>query len=786
MIHTEKIQSDQHIYTISLGGTLDGTNTLDPIGYSPFTKGFEPNVSVRMENTGTKTVENPWITINGKRNWRSLRHILESILEAGMSEEEKARAIWEFARNHRYHFTSADDEVKDTVKMLNCYGYTLCWDEAYTVSNLWQAAGLKIRRGYPHGHCTTEVFYDGDYHLLDSDEHLLVLERDNKTIAGEAALSRDHDLLKRSHAYGILQQENRESSEGGASLFFYTGPRSGGRPLISGHEMKLDLRPGEALIWEWENRGKFHGVWDCPVNLCNGRLQFRPDLSPEGLAGSAVTAEGIHESRSETGAPMVRPKGSPAPASVVFRTTSPYVIVGGAVTIDYTKFGNDDRAALALRKGDGEWQQIWTAEISGETKASVPLDPFFPPGSPACYAYDIRIELQAHAHEEDVALNNLLIESDLQMAPLSLPALEIGENEITYTADAEGALEITHTWTEQESDPPPEPCETPEYPGDGQTAPGTQITFAWEPSLGARDYRIQVSSRADMKYTLSPVFDKLISKTPSHGKPEWRIPCEGLLNSDTTYYWRIRPRGTGGLWGEWSPTWSFTPRAPGIPLEVDTQVDWEQRAVTLTWSTNPEGEAVDHYEIYGSDERGFSASAEPYEVVTGKGKEPDIFPSNLIGKTANTSALVAGAGSEVDPPDKAFFRVIAVDANGARSGSSDFAETPRPFITTRPDSAAIAGDTYRYQMNAIRSIGELQSESNGQKRYISAFRDADTLRFLLDEAPAWIRLDDQTGLLTASPRAKDVGTHTVTLRVQNGNAGTDMQGFDLEVEPSSA
>ena len=213
MIHTEKIQSDQHIYRISLGGTLDGTNTRDPIGYSPFTQGFEPNISVRMENTGSNTIQNPWILVNGKRNWRSLRHILDSVLETGMDEREKARAIWEFARKHRYHFTSGDDEVKDTVKMLNCYGYTLCWDEAYTVSNLWQAAGLKIRRGYPHGHCTTEVFYDGDYHLLDSDEHLLVLERDNETIADEATLSRDHDLLKRSHAYGILQQESRESSE---------------------------------------------------------------------------------------------------------------------------------------------------------------------------------------------------------------------------------------------------------------------------------------------------------------------------------------------------------------------------------------------------------------------------------------------------------------------------------------------------------------------------------------------------------------------------------------------
>ena len=152
-----------------------------------------------MENTGKELVENPWVIVNGACNWRCVEAILEEILEEGMSEGEKARAIWEFARRHRYHATPADDEVKDTVKMLNVYGYTLCWDEAYTVSNLWQATGLKIRRGLPHGHCTTEVFFDGAYHLLDSDEHLLILERDNETIAGEEAISRDHDLAKRSH-----------------------------------------------------------------------------------------------------------------------------------------------------------------------------------------------------------------------------------------------------------------------------------------------------------------------------------------------------------------------------------------------------------------------------------------------------------------------------------------------------------------------------------------------------------------------------------------------------------
>ena len=193
-----------------------------------------------------------------------------------MTEAQKARAIWEFARRRRYHSTPGTDEVKDTVKMLNVYGYTLCWDAAYTMSNLWQRAGLKIRRGLPHGHCTTEVYYDGAYHLLDSDEHLLVLMRDNRTVAGEAEISRDHDLMKRSHAYGILRAEDRRTNEFSASLFCYLGPRSGGRPFIGGHRMEITLRPGEGLRWEWADRGRYHGLSDQPPPRAGQRSPALP------------------------------------------------------------------------------------------------------------------------------------------------------------------------------------------------------------------------------------------------------------------------------------------------------------------------------------------------------------------------------------------------------------------------------------------------------------------------------------------------------------------------------
>ena len=782
--HTEHITAGRHSYRIRIGGTLDGVNTRDPVGYKAYGQAFEPNRLVQMENLGESAVVNPWIVVNGKRDWRSIDRILDGILTDGMTDAEKARAIWEFARTHRYHYTSADDEVKDTVKMLNVYGYTLCWDEAYTVSNLWQAAGLKIRRGVPHGHCTTEVYYDGAYHLLDSDEHLLILLRDNRTVAGEADLSRDHDLMKRSHAYGPLQPESRTISEGGASLFFHTGPRSGGRPFIGGRRMDLTLRPGEALIWEWKDRGKYHGQWDRPPRLANGRIRYTPDLSPEGFARWAKTAEHIAAGQDADGSAVLHPTAAGENAFLVYRIESPYVIVGGNLEFALCRSNAQDAIGVDVSCDGEHWETVWTAEGTGDLTETVSLDTCLSSGGPARYAYDIRVRLHASNSPDDVALKRLSLETDLQMAPLSLPALEVGDNDIRYTSDTDGPqqIRITHAWQEKDAGPPPQPPRTPLFPADGADVSGTQFTFRWTPVDSAQDYHFQLGPRADMTYTLSPTFDKLTSKTPAEGKAEWRIPYEGLLNPGETYHWQVRVRNADGLWGPWSPVWRFTPQAPGVPLSVETAADWEDRTVTLRWRPNPNGQTPDHYEIHGSDERGFTASREPYPVVMGKGEDTATLPANLIATTRDTAVQVAGPDVADVKGNRAFYRVVAVAVDGVRSGPSDYAEAPRPMIVSHPLEQAFACAVYKYQIRAIRSIGDLRCESKGSQRYVSAFRDGDTLRFLLDEGPGWIALDAKTGLLTARPEAVDAGTHTVTVRVQNGQGGQDMQGFDLRVE----
>ena len=77
-------------------------------------------------------------------------------------------------------------------------------------------------------------------------------------------------------------------------------------------------------------------------------------------------------------------------------------------------------------------------------------DTHFPHDTPASYQCWVRLTGR-------LALQSLGIELDLQMAPLSLPALDLGDNTVEYEDQTEGSrcVEITHQWLERDDNPSP-------------------------------------------------------------------------------------------------------------------------------------------------------------------------------------------------------------------------------------------------------------------------------------------------------------------------------------------
>ncbi|HID74795.1 MAG TPA: hypothetical protein EYP56_02220, partial [Planctomycetaceae bacterium] len=491
--HTESVQSSPHEYRIQFRGTVDGTMTRMPIGYGAFEQGWQPNRSVLIENVGTTDVHNPRIVVNGKRKWFCLEEIVSEVVQRYDTPAERARAIWEQQRRRRFHACTWDAECNDAVKVLNVYGYTLCGNEAHVINDLWKAAGLRTRRGYPVGHVVCEVFYDGAFHLMDSDEHVICLKRDNRTIASCADVVRDHDLIKRTHTYGILRPESRKTDEFSASLYSHEGPRRGDFGMSTKHTMELTLRPGESIELRWDHIGKEYSAGQVPGpgqpmrdglgslarwgptaydNLRNAKLRYRPDLA-HSLARRG--AEAWDNVRLETASARIRPADPRRPARVRWRFASPWVFVGGGAVARVRLRPGGSAAWRYTATGDS-WQTLVEAEKPGAVTLRAGLDDVVSPRGKPTYRFRLELVLQGGAEASDIRF-----EHDLQTAPLSLPELEVGTNRIVYTDANQGSrqVRITHRWLERTSWHPPAAPARAVFPADKQTVSGTRITFRW-------------------------------------------------------------------------------------------------------------------------------------------------------------------------------------------------------------------------------------------------------------------------------------------------------------------
>jgi hypothetical protein len=824
----EIITSGSHAYKVKIAGKVDGVMTRMPISYGAYHQGWQPNRFMRLENIGSTDVVNPWITVNGKRIWRTLKDIAEQAISGCNTERDKARAIWEFQRNHRFHATTWGKESNDAVKVYNIYGYTLCGNDAQVISDLWKAAGLNTRRGYPVGHVVAEAFYDGEYHLLDGDEHAIYLRRDNKTIASEAQVVRDHDLVKRTHTYGIGRRDSRETDEFSASLYGYEGQRKGEHGGRSKHTMAYTLRPGESMEWRWDHIGKQYtagteapdGKWrkdgegDLVVwgeraydNMRNGVMRYVPNLE-DSIYRKGVKSESNIAAVWEDGIrPAIHPSKTGQSASVIWRIASAYVIVGGQIQARFHRAGAEELLRVKLSRDGKKWETLWTAQATGDLNQEVIFDDVLSPRGFPQYEYFLQVEMKASTEKGDVGIDSIEFITDIQMSLLGLPELELGENLVRYTdegsrkagsqTEESRRIRITHSWVERTAWSRPS-APHPVMPANGATVEGTLVRFRWEPpdysgSSDAEDYHFQLSNRQDMRWPLSPNFDKLISKTASRGKVQWVAPSVGLLNPDTDYYWCVRAKNADGVWGPWSEVSSFKCAAPGVPLNVRAIADENAGTVVLRWEANPKGRRSVMFKVYGSNEKGFTISDTKYMVVMGRGfcRDMDQYnakddipsrnavrtPSNFITTTNKRRLMVVGHGLRLPNANKAFYRVVAVDENGNKSGASDYADFPRPFIYSRLPEKVRAGKLFTHRLGVIASIGDLKCKP----RYRAAFWDREYLSFSLVQAPQWLKLDLQTPEISGTARVKDVGKHEVTLRVTNSQGGVTERRFVVEV-----
>ena len=273
----------------------------------------------------------------------------------------------------------------------------------------------------------------------------------------------------------------------------------------------------------------------------------------------------------------------------------------------------------------------------------------------------------------------------------------------------------------------------------------------------AETYQFQVSRDPALRWPYRASFDVVYNKT------EYRVPFWGIYSPDEDYYWRVRARNDKGIWGGWSEVRTFRWSGPCVPKNV--KLTNNDGRFTLSWEPNPRGQRPVVYEVYGSNIKGFSVSKEPYEIET-----LGMVPANYLGRTTSTNMIVAGHQAAdniptgVENPDnlnRCYYRVVAIDEHGTRSGCSAYAEMPHPYIWTAPPTTFRVGHDYCYQPSLIHSLGDLQY------RYVEPnckFWEREQLSFSLLKAPEWLDIDSETGRLTGTAPVNDTGLHLVSIQ----------------------
>ncbi len=772
---TEQITSGRHQYDINMGGTLDMMNTRTLASSNCYIT-FQNNIDLTIENTGDVPVVNPRLVVNDRGNWYTFDSLLKEFTRGAKTDQDRVYLIWENMRQNLYHETPlfGNAEPHDPVKLFNIFGFNLCDDAGNAGCSLFHHAGFVGSKNRAlRGHVQCEACVNGVLQFMDVDMDCFYLDRENERPVSGDRCAQDHDLVRRELNYGPVVSRFT-SSDAPAALF---GPDDRLYDAqLRGHEIAYTLRPGEKVVFRWDNVDKYCAEskkrTHRPKYFGNSKFVYQPRLTRDDVQKSARTSKDLLQT--STAGNKSALTGKSPDAFVVYAINTPYPACGGLVRATCVGHTAEDRVAIALSLDGTHWQTLWSKKGTGEHRAEVSLEQALDiHKKPAKYSYFIRIELASAGAAPGPSLHALEIETDVLAAPVSLPRLRLGSNHIRYWDETTGehAVRITHRWKESNAVTPLPPAGMPEYPTDGASVRDSIITLRWPAVDGANRYQLRVSRRPDFLYPYRPCLDVIIPTT------EWTVPYTGIFSPDTTYYWHVRCGDQWGVWGPWSQPSTFTWHGPRVP--VNLKCEPHEQTITLHWKPNRHGERPVRYEVYGSDERGFSVHKGQHNVP-GRG----TTPGNFLGRTTNTAMVVVSPKATAAAANKAFYRVVAVDTFGTESGCSDYVELPHPFVYSQPTETATIGQPYSYTVKTLRALGDYQCKpdpSAGNQQYSYRFWDIEQDTFKLDKGPRWLSIDRKSGAMSGIPHAGDVGDQSVQVEVATQFGGCTKHAFRIKV-----
>jgi len=417
----------------------------------------------------------------------SLEAWKRSFLKPGMTERQKALAIWETVVKYRHQdlppleFLDHEDQPHDPIRAFNVYGYSLCSGTAAYVEALARYAGMEARGWGITGHSVPEIKIDGRWSMFDASL-INYFQNPDGTIAGVEQISKEvadwyannpgyrnnRDKLYKFMSNGgwrkgpaVLAGSATFDDNGwqpaathgwGDTILEYGSPKDQflyDYSAAIGYEVNIQLRPGEVLTRNWSNKGLHvnvppNGSSPHALNLStdNPAEQLRycrryGDLAPGRIGNGthvynvpvtdpALPQLAIVADNIAAGnrSPALHLRDSSRPGVLVLRMPSSYVYLGGTVSCKAVVAGG---GAIDVQLSDNnglDWQDVGTIKASGDQ--GFDLKPL------VLRRYDYRLKFTIKG--QSTGLDALKISHIIQHSQRPLPALAKGDNQITFSA----------------------------------------------------------------------------------------------------------------------------------------------------------------------------------------------------------------------------------------------------------------------------------------------------------------------------------------------------------------
>lgn len=224
----------------------------------------------------------PRITTDGSVDTHDAASIVADVCRPGMSDEQKAIAIYEFVRRVLFHYEQRAEKNDagydlDAIRLINTYGYSFCTQQMLVLVTLWRQAGIDSQFWGVPGHSTAQASYGGKEHWFDPLIGGFAFSPKDKTVASLQEIAADPTVLTRAAAEGrasptfmpcgdvlaadaIRLTTSAEYARACAALkddVTYMATHAGagqpmGGPRPSLFEPDWTLRPGEKVTFLWD------------------------------------------------------------------------------------------------------------------------------------------------------------------------------------------------------------------------------------------------------------------------------------------------------------------------------------------------------------------------------------------------------------------------------------------------------------------------------------------------------------------------------------------------------